>query len=293
MEVRLYRRCVTDQTVPSDVADVVAATPVLAAARSLSITALEGGLSNSNWLAEADGRRYVVRIAGQGAPPSARRTEELAARSAAAAGIAPEVVTFTPEGHSVVSFVEAVETMTSERFTSPVMVARVAGLLRAIHALPAIDGAFDPYADIDARLGAIEAAGTRLPSRVPSLLERVERTRRRRAARFTPVLCHNDPYYMNVIDDGDRLWMIDWEYAGMGDPLFDLGGVAYLLDDAGREHLLAAYSGRTDDDARHELDEMTAVFLAWNITWCLVQATTSDIDHDFLDFAGELLDLVH
>jgi thiamine kinase-like enzyme len=97
---------------------------------------------------------------------------------------------------------------------------------------------------------------------------------------------------MNVIDDGARLWMIDWEGAGMGDPLFDLAGIAYLLDGDGRKRLLAAYFGGVDDSLRDDLDEMVAVFLACNITWSLVQTTTSDIDHDFLDFAEELLDLV-
>lgn len=281
-----------DEMIPPDVAGIIAITPVLAEAGSLSIRSLGGGLSNTNWLADADGQHYVIRIAGSGAPRSARRTERAAATAAAAAGIAPEIFTFTPEGHSVVRFVEAVEAMTSDRFTSPDMRGRLAALLRAIHELPPIHGAFDPYADIDTRLAAIAADGTPVPTRLPRLLDRVDLTRRRRAGRFRPVLCHNDPYYMNVIDDGTQLWMIDWEYAGMGDPMFDLGGVAYLLDDAGREQLLVAYHGRSDDALRRELAEMTTVFLAWNVTWSLVQATTSTLDHDFLDFAEELLDVV-
>jgi aminoglycoside phosphotransferase (APT) family kinase protein len=135
---------VTDRRIPPDVADAIAATRQLAEARSVSIAALDGGLSNTNWLVDADGQRYVIRIAGHGAPPRARRTERAAAGAAAEAGIAPEIITFTSEGHSVVRFVEAAQPMTTDRFTSPDMLGRLADLLRRIHALAPIEGSSTP-----------------------------------------------------------------------------------------------------------------------------------------------------
>ena len=106
------------------------------------------------------------------------------------------------------------------------------------------------------------------------------------------VLCHNDSYYLNVLDDGETLWVIDWEYAGMGDPMYDLAANAFELPATGKDTLLQAYFGETSDDLRATLDDMIAVFLAWNVAWSMVQEHDSDTDYDYLAYAEQLLYLV-
>ena len=128
---------------PIEVAGLVALVPVLSAAHSLKIKAIEGGLSNVNYLAVADGKKYVVRVASdpEGAYGIDRRREQLAAQRAATAGLTPEVIAFfVPEGHSVVRFVENAPHLSSEQFNSPSMIVRLAELLRSVHELEPIRG---------------------------------------------------------------------------------------------------------------------------------------------------------
>jgi thiamine kinase-like enzyme len=105
------------------------------------------------------------------------------------------------------------------------------------------------------------------------------------------VLCHNDPYHLNFLDDGD-LWLIDWEYAGMGDPMYDLAGIGLNLDEAGRDLLLRSYYGEVNPDLRHELDRLIPVFLCWNTMWCLTQVDEGAADVDYFAMAEAYLDLV-
>ena len=106
------------------------------------------------------------------------------------------------------------------------------------------------------------------------------------------VLCHNDSHWDNVLDDGDDLWVIDWEYAGMGDPMFDLAANAFELTASGKDTLLSAYYGATSDELRATLDDMIAVFLAWNVAWSMVQVPEPGDDRDHVAAAERLLNLV-
>lgn len=222
-----------------------------------------------------------------------RRREEDAARLASEAGINAELVfCLQPEGHSVVRYVDGSRPLEQAKVGSKLMIPRLAELLRAVHGLGPIGDRHDPYADIARFLGAVVELGTPQPPRLWALLERVAATEQRRRGKYKPVLCHNDPYHRNVLTDGDRLWMIDWEFAGINDPLYDLAGMGYLLDDEGKKLLLTSYFGDSTEESRNELEEMIAVFLCWNVAWSLVHVESNQLDFDYRGFAEELLDLV-
>lgn len=284
---------------PSEDADlnaVVRRVPELANARDLTIEPLAGGLSNTNYLAAADGAQYVVRIAGAAGPVLGidRSRERAAHARAEAAGIAPEMVAFLmPEGHSVKRYLADAKPVSEEQFRTPRMIERVAGRLRNVHELDLIHGGFDPYDDIRRWLEIVRGQDDPMPTRLPPLLDRVFaiETSRATSVAADPVLCHNDPYFTNFLDDG-TLWLVDWEYAGMGDRLYDVAGVAHALDDDGRNTLLQAYFGSLDPAKRQELDDLVNVYLCWNVVWSLVQHTTGSVAFDYAEFAERLLDLV-
>ena len=287
---------ITEQSIRDPaIARVIAGTPALAGADALTLEELPGGLSNTNFLVTADGEQYVLRISGRtsGDLGIDRARETAVLEVVTAAGIAPEVESFfMPEGHSVTHFLSRARPLTEAQFRSHDMIPRVAARLREIHSLDAVDGAFDPYDDIRRWLAIVDERGIAIPTRLPDLLERVADTERDRrdTEPATAVLCHNDPYYRNFLD-GERLWVIDWEYAGMGDPLYDLAGVGYTLDSAGRDLLLSSYFGPTGTDRRNRLEQLIPVALCWNVAWTLLQIGASSIDFDFATFAEELLDL--
>jgi thiamine kinase-like enzyme len=283
---------------PSDedaLASVIARVPVLSDAEDLTTGVLHGGLSNANYLVDADGIEYVVRIGCENWKLLGidRGREEAAERRAVAADISPEVVAlFQPEGYSVTRFLRDAHALPMERFTSLEMIPRLVGVLKDVHALDPIDGTFDPFDDIQRWVDLLETRGTPRPTRLGPLLERVEATERDRQplANTDMVLCHNDPYHLNFLDDGTRLWLIDWEYAGMGDRMYDLAGVGSVLDDGGRELLLASYFGTVELWMRRDLEALIDVYVCWNVLWCIIQIEDSTIAHDYLELAEQVLD---
>src|SRR5205823_3331421 len=100
---------------------------------------------------------------------------------------------------------------------------------------------------------------------------------------FTPTLCHNDLLAANILDDGRRIWLVDWEYAGVGHPLFDLAGVSGncgftpAMDLA----LLRAYRGHLRRRDLRELGILKAMSLLREALWAVIQAVASDIDFDY------------
>ena len=277
--------------------DIAARVPEIVRARKVAVGLLEGGLTNRNYLVDADGRRFVVRIIGDNGTVLVRdrATEEAAMRRAEAAGITPEVVLFTqPEGHMVTRYLAETAPLTVDEFASTGTIPRLVSVLRDVHSLDPIDGAFDPYADIRRWLEVVDRRATPWPDRLGPFLDRVETIEAARspvrASEF--VLCHNDPYHLNFLDDGSRLWMIDWEYAGMGDRMYDLASIGYVLDEAGRDLLIEAYFGTLDPRRRAGLDDMICVVVCWNVVWSLIQLHGGVAGFDYLAFAEGLFDLV-
>ena len=274
---------------------IIARVPVLADASDITIGHLHGGLSNTNYLVDADGDKYVVRIACENWRLLGidRLREESAERQAVAAGISPELVAvFQPDGYSVTRFLRDAHAVPADRFASPEMIPRLSSVLRNVHALEPIEGIFDPFAEIARMADVLDAHGTPQPARLGPLIERVTAMGRRLGAIDDAdlVLCHNDPYHLNFLDDGARLWLIDWEYAGMGNRMYDLAGVGSVLDGEGRDLLLESYFGSVEPSMRTELDTYIEVYVCWNVVWCLIQIEDSAIDYDYMALAEKILD---
>lgn len=212
---------------------------------------LAGGLSNRNLaVTDADGRRYVARVTGGDRPEHgivrARETE--ASLAAAAAGIGPPVLYAEP-GVLVVARIPG-RALTPRRVRADAaLLRRVAALLRRAHAevaphLRGAAGAFWPFQVLRDYLARLAEAGRLPPAEAawPGLVDALERA----AGPAPMVFAHNDLMPGNVIDDGRRLWLIDWEFAGFGAALFDLAGVAVnnALPAPARRALLATYVGR-------------------------------------------------
>lgn len=215
------------------------------------IAPLPGGLSNRNFaVTDARGRRYVARVTGGDRPEHgivrARETE--ASLAAAAAGIAPPVFYAEP-GVIVVARISGRALAPARFVREPALLARVAALLGRVHAelgrrVRGPAGAFWPFQVVRDYLGRLDEAGRLAPDEAQwrALADRLEDA----AGPTAMVFAHNDLMPGNLIDDGRRLWLIDWEFAGYGAALFDLAGVAVNngLAAPARRALLAHYFGR-------------------------------------------------
>jgi thiamine kinase-like enzyme len=254
---------------------------------------LEGGITNRNFRVALGGGEYVVRRPGKDTELLGidRAAEVLANETAARLGIAPRVAA-TLEDCLVTEFVTCAPAQPHELAER---VETIAQALRAFH-----------------------DCGVELPARfyVPELLERYATIVRKRggelpdgygearetAARIAAALrldrerpCHNDLLAGNVIrarGDG-RMLIVDWEYAGMGDPRFDLGNLSINngFDEATDDRLLAAYDGeRPADDRRAALKLMRVLSDAREGAWGVVQGAISELEFDFAGYAREHLE---
>jgi thiamine kinase-like enzyme len=268
------------------------------AGRELTLTALSGGITNRNFAIDVAGRpeRYVVRLAGNDTHllGISREVEHAATVAAAGLGVGPEVVAFLrPEGYLVTRFIEGTPIADLD-IHAPAVLARVADAVRRFHDGPAIPGLFVPLRIAEAYRALAEARGVRIP---PAFAPAQATGRRIELALLANPLdlrpCHNDFLPGNLIDDGSRIRIVDWEYAGMGDPFFDLGNFSINNDLSADEDeaFLHAYEGaapRRDRLARLVLYRIVSDFR--EAMWGVLQQGVSSLDVDFRAYADEHFD---
>ena len=237
---------------------------------------LPGGLSNEIWKVTDDTGAHVVRF-GVDYPfhHVSREREAMTARAAHAAGFAPAVEHSAP-GVMVTQFVTARTWSAADvRANAP----RIADLLRRFHSTMGerISGtaAFFWVFHVVRDYARTLSAGT---SRFAADLPRLSALNAALEVTQPPlpiVFAHNDLLPANILDDGHRLWLIDYEYAGFSTPMFDLAGAASnaQMDDAQAEALLAAYFGHPPDAAlQRAFDAMQVASLLRESMWAMVSA---------------------
>ncbi|WP_349956155.1 choline kinase family protein [Rhizobium sp. ZPR3] len=261
----------------------------------IDIEPLVGGITNRNYLVGHDGRRFVVRL-GSDIPVHhiSRANEVAASRAAHAAGLSPAVIHHEP-GILVLDYIDA-KPLSAEDVSHPSFVVRVVSLVRSCHrdvarhfrGPAAIFWVFHVVRDYAA---VLEAGGSRHKALLPSFLEIAERLEGA-AGPFEIAFGHNDLLAANFLDDGKRLWLIDWDYAGFNTPLFDLGGLASNneFSEVQEEAMLEAYfEAGVSEDLRRRYRAMKCASLLRETMWSMVSEIHSDIEFDYSSYTAENL----
>ena len=258
----------------------------------VTVSELSGGLTNRNYLVEAAGKKYVVRIPGHATELLAvdRPNERHNAEAAAETGVAPRVLEYLDDLNvMVLEFVEG-ETMSAEKLGSKEMARRMASSIHRLHSARKFRTDFDMFRLTEFYLRVCQERDVRIPDGFQDRLPQVGEIERAFARRpMPPVPCHNDLLAENYIDDGRALWILDFEYSGNNDPCFELGDTAQEcgFDANLRATLCEAYFGRATDAllARVDLHAVMAD-VGWTL-WAAIQAQISAIDYDFWGWAIE------
>jgi thiamine kinase-like enzyme len=189
-----------------------------------------GGLTNRNYRITLGPDSYVLRLAGAGtAAYIDRRAEEHNARVAATAGVNAEVLFFHAEAGTLLArYLDGAKTMSETAFKDLARVERAARTFRQMHRHPQpFAGRFDVFVQIDEYLALLRRNDARIPEGYDDLHKEADAARRALAEnRATLAPCHNDPLAENFIDSPARMYLVDWEYAGMNDPMWDLGDLS-------------------------------------------------------------------
>lgn len=254
----------------------------------LTLTRL-GGTTNLVFHVDAGSRHYVLRVPGKGTEEYINRAHEAqAARETARVQVSPEVLHFDPAtGVMVTRLVEDAVTMTPDKFRSRAGApARAGEVLRRLHGSDAVfNFRFELFAMIDGYLKVLAGKETTLPTGYHDVVQEAETVRAALAAHALPsVACHCDPLCENFLDTGARMWLVDWEYSGMNDPLWDLGDVSVEagFDAAQDEQMIRAYFG---GEARPAERGRMVIYkamcdLLWTL-WGLIQHANQNPAEDF------------
>ena len=271
------------------IADVIAAVPAWTGRRVVSAP-IAGGLTNRNFRVEVDGVPHFVRIPGTATELLAvDRANELAnTRAAADVGVGARVLHHLPEWSVIVLEWLDARTMSNAAFQRAGEPTRIAQSLRRLHAGPRFRDDFDMVALTARYLGVIDDRGFAVPAGYREHLDAVPRIGAALRARPLPTMpCHNDLLAENYLDDGERLWIVDYEYSGNNDPTFEIGNTAQELefDEPRLRELVAAYFGDATPAlmARCRL-QMIMSDVGWTL-WAAIQAEISPIDFDFWGWA--------
>jgi len=258
---------------------------------------LAGGRTNLNYIVEDSTGKYVVRLGEDIPAHHVLRFNELAAsRAAYEAGLSPEVV-FADAGITVIRYIKS-KTLTEADIGQPEYLARIVDLMRRCHRDvpgflrgPAL--VFWVFHVIRDYAATLQQHGSPHARRLKEYLT-IARALEASIGPIELVYGHNDLMAANILDDGSRLWLIDWDYAGFNSPLFDLGGLASnnLLTAAQEQEMLGIYYGKTPDAGfLHRYQAMKCASLLRETLWSMVSEAISDLDIDYAAYTEENITL--
>ncbi|MBV9139216.1 MAG: phosphotransferase [Hyphomicrobiales bacterium] len=256
---------------------------------------LGGGLTNANFVVRHRGERFVVRV-GDDIPRHQvmRFNERSAALAAHAAGISPRVLHHEP-GALVVAFVDG-QVLSPEAVRDEKRLERIVELIRLCHTkmITHLRGPllmFWPFHILRDYEATLREGKSRFVRELPRLAAAAVKLERR-IGPIDVAFCHNDLLAGNLIDDGDRLWLIDWDYAGFNSPLFDLANLASNngFTPALEERLLMHYYGKVDADLLARFRAMRATSILREAMWGMVSELHSSLPIDYVAYANEHLE---
>ena len=259
-----------------------------------SLEDLAGGLTNRNVKVTTPGGVYVARCCDTSTSLLGidRDNEYFNSRAAEAAGVGAPVYDYRPDlGVLLIGFVPG-RTLCDEDFARPGVIAKVAAGCRSLHSGPRFRDDFDMFTRQPGYLKVVQDNGFGIPDEYLGFADQFAAIRRALAHDTTTVPCNNDLLAANFVEDGNRVWLIDYEYSGNNDPCFELGNVwrecRLTLDQLGE--LVTSYYGR---ETRHELARArlqgTVSQYGWTL-WGCIQNGASALEFDFWEWAMQRFD---
>jgi thiamine kinase-like enzyme len=262
---------------------------------SIRCTRIEEGRTNTNFRVEAGDESFFLRLAGKDTELLGidRAAEHDAAVTAAAAGVGPEVIAFLPELGCLVTRWLTAEPLTEGDLEREEVLRPVVDAIKAIHAGPPLAWSFDSFRIVEDYRRISEERGVRVPDAYDvahRIAAEIETAFAEAPMPTRP--CHNDLLESNFLRDGDQVWIVDHEYAGTGDPFFDLGNLSInnALSDDAQERLLALYFGNPGDGHRARLKLMRIMSDFREAMWGVVQQGLSTLDIDYVEYARKHFD---
>ena len=256
---------------------------------------LDGGITNTNFIVDDRGERFVVRVGDDIPIHGVMRFNEIAAaRAAYAAGISPEIV-YSVEGVFIMRFIEG-QTFTEQEVREQHNLERIIPLIQACHNEipkhfqgPAL--VFWPFHVCRSYILTARESASRMTDLLPRFLD-INAELEKTVGAIKLVFGHNDLLAANFIDDGKRLWLLDWDYAGYNASLFDLANLSSNNELSAEQQdwiMETYYQQPVTDKLRRRLAAMKCVSLLRETLWSIVSEIHSTLDFDYEDYTEKNL----
>ena len=257
--------------------------------KDVKVRPLRGGLTNRNYCVCRGRDRFVLRIAGENSELLGidRRAEHACAQAAHTAGIGPEVVASFPDhGVTLTRFVTG-RALVSTAVQAPAILRRVVASMRRYHECSNATGKFSAFETVRRYYAEARKRKVPFPRNTVSALETLARIEDEAGTPEHVCPCHNDLLPGNLVDDRRKVWILDWEYGGMGDLFFDLSNLAAnnLFDSERETRLLQFYFGKARPADLRRLRLMRLASDMREAMWGFMQMGVSKLDFDYRTYA--------
>ena len=259
----------------------------------IKIKAIKGGLTNQNFLVQENSKKFFVRLGDDMPEHNISRSKELIASNAAAEiGLSPAVI-YNTKGVLILEYIEGAMLSNDSMVDK---LESIISLIKKIHSEMSKKlyghsvnfGAFDAIKRYAKLLKNHKSSYTQL---LPSLLFQVDKLEINTSP-YDIVFCHNDLIFTNFLDDEDRLWIVDWEYSGFNNPLFDLGDFASHCNFSENKEIFLLenyFEKKINEKLLLEFNSFKCAAILREAMWSMVAELTSKIDFNFLIYTQEKL----
>ncbi len=252
----------------------------------LEVVPISGGMTNRNFRLETEKGRFMLRLAGERTALLGinRHHEFTSAQIAHQLEVGVEAIAYFERHAAILTRFIGAETLTT--VTARMHLEELVRTIKRYHQAPVFPSSFNPFQTVKNYYSLALEYGVKFPQDVPRVLTQMHRieTALQPHARDCP--CHNDLLPANLLFDGSSLFIVDWEYAGNGNPFFDLGNLAVNLElnAAQCQHLLEMYFGSSNPESLAQLHLMRLASDLREAFWGFLQAGISSIDFDFMEY---------
>ena len=259
----------------------------------IKIKAIKGGLTNQNFLVQENSKKFFVRLGDDMPEHNVSRSKELIASNAAAEiGLSPAVI-YNTKGVLVLEYIEgamlSIDSIVDKLESIISLIKKIhSEMSKKLYGHSVNFGAFDAIKRYAKLLKNHKSSYTQL---LPSLLFQVDKLEINTSP-YDIVFCHNDLIFTNFLDDEDRLWIVDWEYSGFNNPLFDLGDFASHCNFSENKEMFLLenyFEKKINEKLLLEFNSFKCAAILREAMWSMVAELTSKIDFNFLIYTQEKL----
>lgn len=247
-----------------------------------------GGLNNSNYLINLQNLKYVLRIPSKDNKNNFYYEDEILS-IIKPYNISPEILYHDKDNGILLSKYIESKKFNTEFYNSTLFINKLVNTLKQLHVLEC-SNSFSPFKEIYNNIVLLNSLNYEFNHDINFLLKKLKELEKDLSKNIHYGLCHNDLNTSNILYSNNSVYLIDFEFAGMGDVFFDLATISWFLEDGLKDELITSYFGYFNVNLKKKLNEYLFVVKLWNATWSFIKSINNTTDYDYKLGGNMILD---